>query len=118
MRIHTIRIPCTDMNDSESFYSMLLGQEKSFGDTSHRYIGFVLENVSVLLEPIEVGEFEAGRYLGFSLEVPDIHEIYDKLSGMANFTGPPESQPWGGMMTHVSDSSGNILSIVEITGDA
>jgi hypothetical protein len=106
------------MNDSELFYSMLLGQEKSFGDASHGYLGFVLENVSVLLEPIEGVEFGAGRYLGFSLEVADIHDFYEKLNGTVAFTGPPEPQPWGGIMTHVTDASGNILSIVEITDDA
>jgi predicted enzyme related to lactoylglutathione lyase len=106
------------MADSESFYAQLLGQEKSFGDASDGYVGFVLENASILLEPIEAGEFEAGRYLGFSLEVPDIHAFYENLKGSATFTGPPEPQSWSGFMTHVSDSSGNTLSIVEITDDA
>ncbi len=114
MRIHTIRIPCVNMNDAEAFYSQLFGSGKTFGDTDQGFIGFVLENVSVLLEPTEAGEFEAGRYLGFSLEVPNILEFYESLKAQVQFTGPPENQPWGGIMTHVTDNSGNILSIVEI----
>ena len=118
MRIHTIRIPCTDMQDAETFYSKLLGCQKAFGDVTQGYIGFAVENVSILLEPVEAGEFEAGRYLGFSFEVPDIHGFYEQLKGEVKFTGPPETQPWGGIMTHVTDSSGNVLSIVGVDADA
>ena len=39
-------------------------------------------------------------------------------SGEVKFTGPPETQPWGGIMTHVMDSSGNVLSMVEVDADA
>lgn len=118
MRIHTIRIPCTDMNDSEAFYAKLFGAQKTFGDVSQGYIGFVLENATVLLEPVEVGEFEVGGYLGFSIEVADIQAFHEDLKEEIEFTGPPESQVWGGTMTHVTDSSGNILSIVEIADHA
>jgi len=118
VRIHTIRIPCVDMTHSEKFYSRLVGSGRTFGDSDQGYIGFVLENVTVLLEPVEVGEFEAGRYLGFSLEVPSIMEFYEGLKDEVQFSGPPENQPWGGIMTHVTDSSGNILSIVEVSSDA
>lgn len=106
------------MNHSETFYSLLFECGKTFGDPDQGYVGFVLENVSVLLEHTEAGEFEAGRYLGFSLEVPNIMKFYEKLKGEVSFTGPPENQPWGGIMTHVTDNSGNILSIVEIRPDA
>ncbi len=94
----------------------MLGQGKSFGDAAQGYIGFDIENVSILLEPIEAGEFEAGRYLGFSLEVPDIESFYAHLKHEMSFTGPPKKQVWGGVMTHLTDCSGNTLSIVETDG--
>ena len=31
-----------------------------------------------------------------------------------NFTGPPEEQVWGGIMTHVIDCSGNTFSVVQV----
>ena len=118
MRIHTIRIPCTDMEAAETFYAALFGIGKSFGSASEGYVGFGLENVSVLLEPVEAGEFESGRYLGLSFEVPDIGDFYERQRNAMRFIGPPEVQFWGGTMAHVADSSGNVLSIVETTDDA
>jgi predicted enzyme related to lactoylglutathione lyase len=117
MRIHTIRIPSLDLGASEGFYSRLFGSGKTFGDETQGYIGFVLENVSVLLEPVESEEFEGGRYLGFSFEVPDIFSFYNHFKDGLHFTGPPKKQAWGGIMTHVTDTSENTLSIVEITAD-
>jgi predicted enzyme related to lactoylglutathione lyase len=117
MRINAIRIPSLDMNRSELFYSRLFDCDKAFGDTNQGFLGFVLENVNVLLEPAETGEFEAGGYLGFSLEVPDIMAFYENLRDEVAFSHPPEKQTWGGIMTHVTDSSGNVLSIVEVNSD-
>lgn len=106
------------MDASEAFYSKLLETQKTFGGGSQGYVGFVIENVTLLLEPVEAVEFEAGRYLGFSLEVSDINAFYERLRRDVRFAGPPETQLWGGVMTHVTDSSNNVLSIVEITEDA
>jgi hypothetical protein len=96
----------------------LFGIGKTFGNETQGYIGFTLENVSVLLEAIEAEEFEAGRYLGFSFEVPDVLSFYNRLKDKLVFTGPPQEQEWGGIMTHVTDTSGDTLSIVEITSGA
>ncbi|MBD3648194.1 MAG: VOC family protein [Pseudomonadales bacterium] len=96
----------------------MLGQQKAFGGLDPGYIGFRLENVTLLLEAVEPGEFEGGRYLGFSLEVDDIEGFYSKLSSDIPFTGPPRQQVWGGIMTHVNDVSGNTLSIVQMLDDA
>ena len=113
MRVNTLRIPCTDLGKSSGFYSLLLGQEPTFGDVGTGYIGFDIENVTILLEPVEPGEFESGRYLGFSLEVDDIRNFYESLAGQIQFSHPPREQPWGGIMTHVTDASGNTLSVVQ-----
>lgn len=114
MRVNALRIPCRDLTESEQFYGTLLGRSKSFGDAGVGYIGFGLDNVTVLLEYVEPGEFEGGRYLGFSLEVPDIEAFYAELVDKVAFTGPPEKQAWGGIMTHVRDVSDNTLSIVQM----
>jgi predicted enzyme related to lactoylglutathione lyase len=113
MRVNTIRIPCSDLKLSEAFYSVLLGRTKAFGGEEEGYVGFDLDNVTILLELEEAGEFEAGRYLGFSIEVDDIERLYRELKDRIAFVAPPEKQPWGGTMAHVEDTSGNSLSIVE-----
>ena len=115
MRLHTLRIPCNDLAASEEFYSNLLGFEKVHGSASAGCVGYKIENSNILLEPEEAGEFEAGSYLGFSLEVPDLDQFYEACSTRGGkFLSPPERQAWGGVMTHLLDPSGNSFSIVEI----
>lgn len=67
------------------------------------------------LELEETGEFECGRFLGFSLEVENLDRFYEASIGKGIvFTGTPEKQCWGGYMTHEIDSSQNTFSIVQI----
>lgn len=113
MRVNTIRVPCTNLREAEKFYTKILERDRSFGELVAGYIGFQLGNVTLLLEKEEAGEFEAGRYLGFSLEVADIHAYYSRQKNDAQFSGPPQEQDWGGFMTHITDSNGNVLSIVQ-----
>ena len=114
MRLNTIRIPCLHLDEAEKYYSILLDLEKAFGSVQERFIGFILENVTILLEPVEEGEFEAGRYLGFSLETEDIESFHNTMKHRGvKFTGIPEKQGWGGLMTHIEDCSGNVFSIVQ-----
>ncbi|MFC3153466.1 VOC family protein [Litoribrevibacter euphylliae] len=114
MKLSMIRIPCKNLKDAEFFYSNKLGMNKVFGSESEGFIGYQLDNVQVLLEPEEIGEFECGKYLGFSLEVSDINNFYGsaKENGVI-FTGVPVKQDWGGTMTHVVDCSSNTFSIVQ-----
>lgn len=115
MKVNTLRIPCRDLAQSEDFYTNLLGLEKSYGSPNEGYVGYKIENADILIENEEDGEFESGRYLGFSIEVPDINKFYRSSSSRGvTFTGPPEQQAWGGVMTHVEDCNGNSFSVVEI----
>ena len=60
-----------------------------------------------------------GRFLGFSLEVKDMDHFYQKSIELGIiFTGPPEEQVWGGIMTHVIDCSGNTFSVVQVENKA
>lgn len=115
MKVNMLRVPCISVAESEQFYSEVLGLTKSFGCVADGFIGFQLDNVQLLLEREEKGEFESGRFLGFSLEVEDISALYNRLSAKGiTFTGVPKPQFWGGIMTHIIDSSNNTFSIVEM----
>ncbi|AXN30722.1 hypothetical protein CKF94_06270 [Vibrio coralliilyticus] len=115
MKINTMRIPCRCLIESEKFYTEKLGLNKVFGSPEEGFIGYQLENVQVLLEGEESGEFEAGRFLGFSLEVKNIRSFYETLTARdVEFTGPPEKQLWGGLMTHIVDCNKNSFSIVQV----
>ena len=114
MKIAALRIPCLDVAAAAEFYEHKLGLTRIFGSPEEGFVGFALENATLLLEPAELGEYEAGGYRGFSLAVQDIDAFYKAaLERGVAFTHPPLKQPWGGMMTHVSDEDGNIFSIVE-----
>lgn len=114
MKLSMMRIPCKNLRDAELFYSSKLGMRKVFGSESEGFIGYQLDNTQVLLELEEIGEFECGKYLGFSLEVSDINDFYRvaKENGIT-FTGAPVKQDWGGIMTHIVDCSRNTFSIMQ-----
>ena len=114
MKVNTLRIPVLELTQSAEHYQLILQQAPAFGSADLGYIGFELENVTLLLESAEPGEFEAGRYLGFSLEVEDIHYFYQgAIDRGVEFTGAPVDQPWGGIMTHIKDCNGNVFSLVQ-----
>ena len=93
MKVNTLRIPCRDLVESENFYTNILGLNKIYGSPEKGFVGYRLENADILIEPEEPGEFESGRYLGFSLEVRDIASFYnDYLKKGVQFSGPPERQ--------------------------
>ena len=55
-----------------------------------------------------------GRFVGVSIEVDDIHRAYRDLSAAGvSFDAAPQSQGWGGVLTHFRDPSGNVLTLVE-----
>ncbi|WP_221887238.1 VOC family protein [Pseudoalteromonas luteoviolacea] len=114
MKLSAIRIPCISIAESARFYADKLQLIKVFGSESEGVVGFKLGDIDVLLEPQEKGEFEAERYLGFSVEVENIDDFYQqKLALGVRFTGVPEVQSWGAKMTHIIDPSGNSFSVIE-----
>ena len=114
MKLNAVRIPCRNLQEADAYYENAIGWQKAFGEPSEGYIGYRLGDSIALLEPEEPGEFECGRYLGFSVSVADIAQYYqDALTRGVEFTGPPVAQEWGGVMTHIRDCSGNTFSIVQ-----
>ena len=106
------------MVESENFYTNILGLKKIYGSLEKGFVGYRLENADILIEQEEPGEFESGRYLGFSLEVRDIASFYNDYSKKGiRFSGPPEKQFWGGVMTHIEDCNGNSFSVIQTNGN-
>jgi len=100
---------------STAWYEKVFEQTPAFGSAEAGYIGFELDNVNILLEPAERDEFEAGGYLGFSIEVKDIMSFYQKnLAAGIEFKIEPTKQEWGGIMTHVQDPAENVFSVIQV----
>ena len=54
-----------------------------------------------------------GRFVGVSLPVPDIFTTYQELVARGvEFIAPPEKQPWGGILAHLRDPDGNIVTLL------
>jgi uncharacterized glyoxalase superfamily protein PhnB len=52
-----------------------------------------------------------GRFVGVSLA--DIFATHKFLAARGvEFVSPPEKQPWGGVLAHLRDPDGNILTLV------
>ncbi len=55
-----------------------------------------------------------GRFTGLSFTVPDVAAKHRELAARGvPFSGPPESQQWGGRLATLGDPSGNELQIVQ-----
>ncbi len=114
MRVNTLRIPCRELVESADFYAKALDLPVAFGTPSEGYVGFQLDNAQILLETQARGDFECGRYLGFSIEVDDVMAFHHACCQRGvTFTHPPEEQAWGGIMTHLEDCNGNTFSVVQ-----
>jgi catechol 2,3-dioxygenase-like lactoylglutathione lyase family enzyme len=54
-----------------------------------------------------------GRFVGVPLEVADIFATHKFLAARGvEFVSPPEKQPWGGVLAHLRDPDGNIVTLV------
>jgi predicted enzyme related to lactoylglutathione lyase len=63
--------------------------------------------------PIQKGGHWSGGFLGVSLQVADIFATHKFLAARGvEFVAPPEKQPWGGVLAHLRDPDGNILTLV------
>jgi len=54
-----------------------------------------------------------GRFVGVSLTLDDIDAAYRTLTGRGvEFLGAPARQPWGGVLAHLRDPDGNVLTLL------
>ena len=55
-----------------------------------------------------------GRFTGVSFRVEDIDAAYRGLRDKGvDFDGAPEPQGWGGVLAHLKDPDGNVLTLVQ-----
>ena len=51
--------------------------------------------------------------MGVSLAVPDIFGAHKALTDRGvEFIAPPEKQPWGGVLAHLRDPDGNVITLL------
>ena len=118
MKLYAVRIFVDDWPSACEFYETRLGLPLEFKDESFGWAEFDVGGAKFGIERVDgqAGSEDralVGRFVGASLWVDDVHSTYEQLTAKGvEFTSAPEQQPWGGVMVHLKDPSGNIISLI------
>ena len=119
MNIGFVKVYVTDLSKSLDFYTKTLGMEIDFTDHKNWAQFKSGEEVSLAIEQSSAdrtifGSKVVGRYVGVTLMVDNIIQLFEKLQTKGvRFIGPPEKQPWGGTLVHLKDLDDNILTLMQ-----
>lgn len=118
MKIYAVRILVDDWVSACKFYEEMLGLTLEFKDDSFGWAEFDVGGAKFGIERVAAdapAEDKAliGRFVGVSLQVDDVQSTYDDLIAKGvEFTAAPEKQPWGGVLAHFKDTSGNVITLM------
>lgn len=112
-----LRIFARDWDRLTDFYEKVLGLEARFRNAQLGWAEFDTGEASLAVERVQTDDPEAealaGRFLGVSLAVDDIHSAYASLTARnVKFLSQPSRQPWGGWLAHFEDPEGNVLTLL------
>ncbi len=116
-RLYAVRVFVTDWQRAIDFYTKTLGIATTFESAEMGWAQLATGEGQLAIERLDPADPEAkdliGRYVGVSLEVEDIDETYRTLVERGvEFKAPPEKQPWGGVLAHLLDPDGNVLTLL------
>jgi catechol 2,3-dioxygenase-like lactoylglutathione lyase family enzyme len=116
-KLHAVRIFVSDWSRALEFYAETLGMPVAFANEAMGWAELATEGSHLALERAAPDDAESrelvGRFLGVSLQVPDVAAAYTELrSRGVDFVEPPERQPWGGTLAHFRDPDGNVLTLL------
>ncbi len=118
--VAALRLFTDNLKASRTFYEKQLGLDVILSDNEvvvyDLYgIDLVIENV----DPNEEGAALIGSFSGISCHVEDCLATYNMLKDKGvEFLDTPAEEPWGGILAHFFDPSGNVLSLVEYPDDS
>jgi len=116
-KLFAVRVFVTDWDRAIRFYSETLGMPVAFRSDEIGWAQMATGEGQLALERVDPSDQEGqaliGRFVGVSLQVSDILMTYQTLAERGvEFLAPPEKQPWGGMLAHLRDPDGNILTLL------
>jgi len=116
-KLYAVRIFSFKWQESLEFYQNVVGFPVSYKDNDMGWAQFDLGGAFIGLERCDQSDPEAaelvGRFVGTSIEVPDIQSAYESLKSKGTpFVSPPEQQPWGSILAHFKDPDDNILTLL------
>lgn len=110
-----IRVSASDLDQARHFYAEIMELPLVSDNYQEGYMLFNLAGITLIVEKsIENNDLCPCRYLGISLKVQDIYEIYEAFTNLGvTFSHPPEKQFWGGYLTEFQDPDGNTWTLLE-----
>ena len=119
-KLYVVRVFVSDFERALTFYTEKLGMGVAFRSDEMGWAQLDTGEANLGIERVEPGADEeglVGRYVGVSLSVDDIEKAYQTLKERGvPFEGPPERMPWGGVMAHLRDPDGNVLTLLGSPG--
>jgi catechol 2,3-dioxygenase-like lactoylglutathione lyase family enzyme len=116
-RLFAVRVFVTDWERALRFYTETLGMPLAFRSDETGWAQLATGAGQLSLERVEPSDGDGmalvGRFIGVSLQVQNLHGTYKTLLERGvEFDGPPEEQPWGGVLAHLRDPDGNVLTLL------
>ena len=116
-KLATVRVFVTDWERAIRFYSDILEMTVAYRSDEWGGAQMATGEGQLALERVDSADHEGlalvGRFVGVSLQVPNVVASYKVLAERGvEFLGPPERQPWGGILAHLRDPDGNILTLL------
>lgn len=116
-RLFAVRVFVSDWDRAIRFYTETLGIPVAFRDDETGWAQFATGEGQLALEraaPDDPGAGAlVGRFVGVSLEVTDVEATHKALVERGvEFLAPPERQPWGGVLAHLRDPDGNVITLL------
>ena len=118
MNLYAVRIFVDDWLAACDFYENKLGLALEFKDESFGWAEFDVGGAKLGIERLDGDASDedkalVGRFVGVTLQVDDAHLTHEQLiSKGVEFTAPPEKQVWGGVLVHLKDPCGNVLTLM------
>lgn len=116
-KLFAVRVFVSNWERAIRFYTETLEMPAAYRNDEVGWAQLATGEAQLPLERTDSADPEAnslvGRFVGVSLEVPDIAAAYKALTDRGvDFLAPPEQQPWGGVLAHLRDPDGNIITLL------
>ena len=116
-KLYAIRLFSYRWAESLAFYRDKIKLPVFFENEDIGWAQFDIGGVYLGLERCDPDDPESknlvGRFVGTSIQVEDIEATYKTLNDNGvRLTGPPELQPWGGVLAHFVDPDENIVTLM------
>jgi catechol 2,3-dioxygenase-like lactoylglutathione lyase family enzyme len=117
MELYAVRIFVRHWPETCAFYGTTLGLTERYRNDDIGWAEYDLGGPCLGVELVRPDDNEGnalvGRFVGVSLRVDDIAEVYESLREKGvRFSSPPEKQAWGGSLAHFQDPDGNTLTLL------